>query len=133
MKIQRGSEVVGESEVGRQREHGGLVVTARGIGTFPGTKVSASATPESESASMTYLPLHSAHALIDALVDTLPLMFTEVRPEDRLEAFEAEVEGVLALAHPADRGTLEDRAEEVVRVTRGLLLPVDKTSTHSPV
>lgn len=112
---------------------GGRLLMARGVETFPGAEVSSVATEASESSPMNYLPLHSAHALIDALVDILPLMYTEVRPEDRQEAFAAEVEGVLALAHPADRGALEDRAGEVVRATQGLLLPMDRTSTPSPV
>lgn len=42
---------------------------------------------------MTYLPLHSAHALIDALVDALHLTHTEVRPEERREAFALDAGG----------------------------------------
>jgi len=69
---------------------------------------------------MTYLPLHSAHALIDALVAVLPLTHTTVRPEERREAFALEVEGVLALTHPDDRVALVERTEAALRTTLGL-------------
>lgn len=69
---------------------------------------------------MTYLPLHSAHALIDALVDALHLTHTEVRPEERREAFALDAEGVLALTHPDDRAALVERTEVALRTALGL-------------
>jgi len=69
---------------------------------------------------MTYLPRHSAHALIDALVDALHLTHTEVRLEERREAFALDVEEVLALTHPDDRTALVERTEVALRTALGL-------------